>query len=48
MGRLILKEWQDEVNCQPGSWKEMRLEFRRRVKAADKYLGAISTPGIQG
>lgn len=39
---------QSQVNCQLRSWKELRLEFRRRVRAADKYLGAINTPGIQG
>lgn len=39
---------QSQVKCPSGSWKEMKLEFRRRVKAADEYLGAISTPGIQG
>lgn len=39
---------QSQVKCPSGSWKEMKLEFGRRVKAADEYLGAISTPGIQG
>lgn len=41
--KLTLRGWPDEVNSQSGSWKEMRLDFRRRGRAAN-----ASTQGIQG
>lgn len=39
---------QSQVSCESGSWKVKRLKIRTRVRAADEYLEAISTPGIQG